>query len=142
MSSDGAAIRVRDLDKHYLVFDKPADRLKQSIVPRLQRLAGRPPSRYFREFTALSGVSFEVARGEAVGIVGRNGSGKSTLLQIVCGTLAPTRGSVEVRGRVGAILEHRMRPGALRGVPGLVASRWVRVVRPRIRCPGSGARSR
>lgn len=105
MSSDGAAIRVRGLDKHYLVYDTPADRLRQSIVPRVQRLLGRPPSRYFRPFAALSDVTFEVARGEAVGIVGRNGSGKSTLLQIVCGTLRPTRGTVEVTGRVGAILE-------------------------------------
>jgi lipopolysaccharide transport system ATP-binding protein len=105
MSSDGAAFRVRDLHKHYLVFDKPADRLKQGVVPRVQNILGRPPSRYFRDFAALGGVTFDVMRGEAVGILGRNGSGKSTLLQIVCGTLQPTRGTVEVRGRVGAILE-------------------------------------
>ncbi|MDC7784326.1 ABC transporter ATP-binding protein [Rhodoplanes sp. TEM] len=109
MSSDATrgdvAIRVRDISKHFLLFDRPQDRLKQSIVPRLQRLAGRPPRRYYREFAALGGVSFDVRRGETVGIVGRNGSGKSTLLQIVCGTLRPNAGSVEVNGRVAALLE-------------------------------------
>lgn len=99
------AIRVRDVSKHFLLFDRPQDRLKQSIVPRLQRLAGRPPTRYYRDFAALSGVSFEVRRGETVGIVGRNGSGKSTLLQVVCGTLRPNAGSVAVNGRIAALLE-------------------------------------
>jgi lipopolysaccharide transport system ATP-binding protein len=105
MSSDEAAIRVRNLSKHYLLFDRPEDRLKQSIVPRLQRLVGRPPKQYFRNFAALNDVSFEVKRGETVGIVGRNGSGKSTLLQLICGTLQPTHGTVEINGRVAALLE-------------------------------------
>ena len=105
MSSDKAAIRVRDVSKHYLIFARPEDRLKQSIVPRLQRLAGRPPTQYYRDFAALNDVSFEVKRGETVGIIGRNGSGKSTLLQIVCGTLLPTSGTVEVHGRIAALLE-------------------------------------
>jgi ABC-type polysaccharide/polyol phosphate transport system ATPase subunit len=105
MSSDEIAIRVRDVSKHYLLFNQPQDRLKQSIVPRLQRLAGRKPKRYYRDFAALSHVSFDVRRGETVGIIGRNGSGKSTLLQIVCGTLRPNAGTVEVNGRIAALLE-------------------------------------
>ncbi|RUY29492.1 MULTISPECIES: ABC transporter ATP-binding protein [unclassified Mesorhizobium] len=101
----GFAIRVRDVSKHYVMFERPEDRFKQMIVPRLERLIGRPPRRYFRDFSALSGISFEVGRGETVGIIGRNGSGKSTLLQIICGTLQPTSGSVEVNGRIAALLE-------------------------------------
>jgi len=105
MSSDKAAIRAHGLTKHYLLFDKPDDRMKQMVVPRLQRLIGQEPRQYFRAFAALSGVSFEVKRGETVGIIGRNGSGKSTLLQIICGTLQPTWGTVEVNGRIAALLE-------------------------------------
>ncbi|MCI5073599.1 ABC transporter ATP-binding protein [Oricola sp.] len=104
MSSD-IAIRVRDVSKHYLMFDRPEDRLKQMVVPRFERLIGRAPRRYYRDFAALNGVSLDIARGETVGIIGRNGSGKSTLLQIVCGTLQPSSGSVEVDGRVAALLE-------------------------------------
>ncbi len=74
-------------------------------MPRVQRLLGRPPKQYFREFWALKDVSFEVKKGETVGIIGRNGSGKSTLLQLICGTLAPTSGSVQITGRIAALLE-------------------------------------
>ena len=105
MSFDEVAIRVRDVDKHYLLFERPDQRLKQMVVPRLQRLAGLQPKHYYRDFAALTGVSFEVRRGETVGIIGRNGSGKSTLLQIICGTLQPNRGTVEVNGRIAALLE-------------------------------------
>jgi lipopolysaccharide transport system ATP-binding protein len=104
-SSHDFAIRVRDVTKHYVMFARPEDRLKQMIVPRLQRLAGRTPTRYFRDFAALKQATFDVRRGETVGIVGRNGSGKSTLLQVICGTLRPTSGSVEVNGRIAALLE-------------------------------------
>ncbi len=100
-----AAIRVRAVSKHYLLFERPDQRLKQMLVPRLQRLVGLPPKQYYRDFAALSGVSFEVRHGETVGIAGRNGSGKSTLLQIICGTLRPNEGSVEVNGRIAALLE-------------------------------------
>ncbi|MET3597481.1 lipopolysaccharide transport system ATP-binding protein [Mesorhizobium shonense] len=99
------AIRVRDVSKHYVMFERPEDRFKQMVVPRLERMIGRRPRRYFRDFAALSGVSFEIRRGETVGIIGRNGSGKSTLLQIICGTLQPSAGSVEVEGRIAALLE-------------------------------------
>ena len=105
MSSDDIAIRVRDVSKHYVLFERPEDRLKQMVIPRLERMAGRAPRRYYRDFAALTDVSFEVKRGETVGIIGRNGSGKSTLLQIICGTLQPTRGKVEVNGRIAALLE-------------------------------------
>lgn len=110
MSSDGSfsdevAIRVQGLSKCYQIYDSPRDRLKQFVVPRLQSLAGQSPRQYFQEFWALKDVSFEVKKGETVGIIGRNGSGKSTLLQMICGTLSPTSGSVETHGRIAALLE-------------------------------------
>lgn len=105
MSSEEVAIRAEGVSKHYLMFDKPEDRLKQMIVPKLARLAGRPPRQYFRDFTAVNNVSFEVKRGETVGIIGRNGSGKSTMLQMVVGTLTPSSGSILVHGRIAALLE-------------------------------------
>lgn len=104
MSSE-IAIKVENLGKCYQIYDQPRDRLKQFVLPRLQRLAGQPPKQYFREFWALKDVSFEVKKGEAVGIIGRNGGGKSTLLQIVTGTLAPTSGTVTSHGRIAALLE-------------------------------------
>jgi lipopolysaccharide transport system ATP-binding protein len=99
------AIKVEHLSKCYPIFDTPRDRLKQMILPRLQRLAGRPATKYYREFWALRDVSFQVNKGESIGIVGRNGSGKSTLLQLICGTLAATGGALQVNGRVAALLE-------------------------------------
>lgn len=99
------AIRVQNLSKCYQIYDNPGDRLKQFIVPRIKRLLGKPHTPYFREFWALQDVSFEVKRGETVGIIGRNGSGKSTLLQIICGTLTPTQGEVQTNGRIAALLE-------------------------------------
>lgn len=104
MSSD-IAIRVTNLSKCYQIYDNPRDRLKQFIFPRVKRALGRAEVSYYREFWALRGVSFEVKRGETVGIIGKNGSGKSTLLQMICGTLTPTDGSVETSGRVAALLE-------------------------------------
>lgn len=105
MSSDDVAIRVRNLGKCYQIYNTPRDRLKQFVNPRLQRLTRRSPKQYFREFWALKDVSFEVKKGETVGIIGRNGSGKSTLLQLICGTLTPTSGSIQTNGRVAALLE-------------------------------------
>lgn len=104
MSSE-IAIKVENLSKCYQIYDRPHDRLKQSIYPRLHRLLGRTPKQYYREFWALKDVSFEIKRGETIGIIGRNGSGKSTLLQLICGTLNPTVGSIQTKGRITALLE-------------------------------------
>lgn len=105
MSDNDIAIKVSNLSKCYHIYEQPHDRLKQSVFPGLQRLVNKLPKQYFREFWALKDVSFEVGKGETVGIIGRNGSGKSTLLQLICGTLEPTMGAVETQGRVAALLE-------------------------------------
>ncbi|MEJ2789126.1 ABC transporter ATP-binding protein [Pseudoxanthomonas sp. CCNWLW251] len=96
---------VSALSKIYPIYERPQDRLLQSIMPRLQRVVGADVKSYHRTFKALDQVSFEVRRGQALGIIGRNGSGKSTLLQMICGTLQPTSGSVQLHGRVAALLE-------------------------------------
>lgn len=93
----GNAITVRDVGKVYRVYDNPRDRLKELLSPTKKK--------YYREFHALDGVSFEVGHGETVGIIGRNGSGKSTLLKIVCGILKPTTGEAVTEGRISALLE-------------------------------------
>ncbi|WP_172116133.1 ABC transporter ATP-binding protein [Halomonas hibernica] len=103
--SSNAVITVSNVAKYYHIYQQPSDRLKQFIMPRLNRLAGRPPKGYGREFRALDGVSFDIQAGETVGIIGRNGSGKSTLLQMICGTLTPTHGDINTQGRIAALLE-------------------------------------
>jgi len=97
MPSDDIAISVRNLTKTYRLFGHPGDRIRQFLSFGFKR--------YHREFTALKDVSFDVKKGETVGIIGRNGSGKSTLLQLICGILKPTSGTVQVNGRVSALLE-------------------------------------
>jgi lipopolysaccharide transport system ATP-binding protein len=99
------AIKVTTVSKCYQIYDQARDRLKQSILFRMQRLVGRLPKNYYREFWALKDVSFEVKKGETIGIIGSNGSGKSTLLQIICGTVSPSSGIVQTNGRVAALLE-------------------------------------
>ena len=96
MSSD-IAIRVKNVGKCYEMYGKPSHRLWQTL--------SMGKKKFYKEFWALQNISFEVKRGECVGIIGRNGSGKSTLLQIITGTLNPTIGNVEVYGRVAALLE-------------------------------------
>lgn len=94
---EATAIKVADLGKCYRIYDTPKDRLKQALW--------RSKRQYYREFWALRHVSFEVRKGDTLGIIGRNGSGKSTLLQMICGTLSPTTGTVSTCGRVAALLE-------------------------------------
>lgn len=97
MYSDDIAIRVNNISKYFEIYDKPSHRLLQMLY--------RGRKQFFKPYWALRDISFEVKRGECVGIIGRNGAGKSTLLQIVTGTLAPSSGSVELNGRVAALLE-------------------------------------
>lgn len=96
MSSD-LVLRLENLGKCYHVYENPRDRLFQMLT--------RGRKKYFREFWALRDVSLTVGKGECLGVVGRNGAGKSTLMQLVCGTLNPTNGALDVRGRVAALLE-------------------------------------
>ena len=107
MSND-IAISVKNLSKCYEIYGSPSGRLKQFVVPKLRSLLGNKSAKtikYYREFWALKDITFEVKRGETVGIIGSNGSGKSTLLQMICGTLTPTTGTVQTHGRVAALLE-------------------------------------
>jgi len=96
MSSE-LALRVEQLGKCYPIYSHPRDRLLQAFWGQRRQL--------YRPFWALQDVSFALPRGRTLGVVGRNGSGKSTLLQLICGTLTPTSGSVQARGRIGALLE-------------------------------------
>ena len=98
------AIMVRGLSKGYQIYEAPHDRLKQFLAPRVPSVFGWR-RQYFREFWALKDITFQIEKGETVGIVGRNGSGKSTLLQLICGTLSPSAGNIEIFGRVAALLE-------------------------------------
>lgn len=91
------AISVRNLTKTYKLYSQPIDRLKEALHPLKKS--------YHKNFNALDGISFEINRGETVGIIGRNGSGKSTLLKLITGVLTPTSGRAIVHGRVSAILE-------------------------------------
>ncbi|MFA5162441.1 MAG: ABC transporter ATP-binding protein [Elusimicrobiales bacterium] len=104
MSSD-TAIRVSNISKCYHIYAQPQDRLKQAVYPKLQKLFGREPKNCFAEFWAARDISFEVKKGEVLGIIGRNGSGKSTILQMIAGTITPTAGEISVNGRVAALLE-------------------------------------
>jgi ABC-type polysaccharide/polyol phosphate transport system ATPase subunit len=95
--SNETAIHAENLGKVYHMYARPEDRLKQALW--------RWKKKYHREFWAIKNITFDVKRGESVGIIGRNGAGKSTLLQMVSGILAPSTGSVSVKGRVVPLLE-------------------------------------
>src|SRR5205814_20967 len=90
-------VEFQGVSKSYPIYDSPGDRLKELITP--------PRFKFHRDVWALRDVSFEIRRGETFCIVGENGSGKSTLLQMVARILPPTSGTVEVTGRVSALLE-------------------------------------
>ena len=91
------AIKVQNLSKVYKLYDKPIDRLKESLHPFKKK--------YHKDFYALNDVSFEIKKGETVGIIGKNGAGKSTLLKIITGVLTPSSGHVHVNGRIASLLE-------------------------------------
>ncbi len=91
------ALKLENISKCFQIYEKPHHRLLQGI--------SRGKKQYYKEYWALRDLSFTINRGETVGIIGRNGAGKSTLLQIICGILTPTSGSLEVHGRVAALLE-------------------------------------
>jgi len=91
------AIKVEQLSKMYKLYDKPMDRLKESL--------GLTKKVLYHEHYALNNINFEIKRGETVGIIGTNGSGKSTILKIITGVLNPTKGKLEVNGRISALLE-------------------------------------
>ena len=91
------AVEVLGLQKTYPLYRNRTDKVREAFS-----LRGRS---YHTSFEALRGVSFSVAPGECVGVIGRNGSGKSTLLKILAGIIPPTKGQVRVRGRISALLE-------------------------------------
>jgi lipopolysaccharide transport system ATP-binding protein len=97
MSCENLLVRAEGLGKCFRLYDKPHYRLLQGLY--------RGRKQFFREFWALRDVSFELHKGESLGIVGRNGAGKSTLLQLLSGVLDPSTGSMQVNGRVAALLE-------------------------------------
>jgi lipopolysaccharide transport system ATP-binding protein len=113
--NDDIAISVQGISKAYRIWSSPASRLLSpawngigSIFPESSSFATKLHNKatsHYRDFWALKDVSLEVKKGECVGIIGRNGSGKSTLLQIIAGTLQPTSGSLQINGRVAALLE-------------------------------------
>ncbi len=95
--SNSPVIRVENLSKIYKLYDAPIDRLKEAFNPFKKS--------YHHDFYALRDISFEVGKGEILGLIGRNGSGKSTILQIICGVLTPSAGTIEVNGKISALLE-------------------------------------
>jgi lipopolysaccharide transport system ATP-binding protein len=113
MSSE-FAIKATNIGKCFQIYDKPNDRLRQGLfglaasmcpVKTWRAILQQRSLACAKQYWALHEISFELKKGETIGIIGRNGSGKSTLLQILCGILSPTTGEVEVNGRIAALLE-------------------------------------
>ena len=96
MSKD-IAIRVNNVSKLYKLYDRNIDRLRDSL--------GLTRSKRYKEHYALHNISFDIEKGECVGIIGTNGAGKSTILKIITGVLSPTEGEVDIDGRISALLE-------------------------------------
>lgn len=94
---ENTVIKVDNVTKMYKLYDNPKDRLKEALFPTKKKR--------YKEHYALNGVSFDIKKGETVGIIGTNGSGKSTILKIITGVLNPTAGKVEIEGRISALLE-------------------------------------
>lgn len=90
-------IEIKDVTKTYKLYNKPSDRLRENF--------SITHKNYHRDHDALQGISLDVYKGECVGIIGTNGSGKSTLLKIVTGVVAPTSGTLEIKGKISALLE-------------------------------------
>lgn len=91
------AIEIENLTKIYKLYSKPVDRVKETFSLRKKN--------YYNEFYALNNVSFAIPKGSTIGIVGRNGSGKSTLLKMLNGVLQPSNGTININGKVSALLE-------------------------------------
>ncbi|ANR80891.1 sugar ABC transporter ATP-binding protein [Kosakonia sacchari] len=100
MSSD-ITLKIKNVSKTYNIYTKQSQKLAKFI----RDIFGIADSQKTRKFEALKNITFEARKGEAIGILGRNGAGKSTLLQLICGTLTPSDGSIEVNGRLSALLE-------------------------------------
>lgn len=96
---DDIVIKADKLSKVYRLYNKPIDRLKEAFV------SFGAKNKYHKDFSALEEISFEITKGETVGIIGKNGSGKSTLLKILTGVLTPSSGNLSVVGRISALLE-------------------------------------
>ena len=90
-------VDVNNLSKVYKLYEKPTDRMKEALNPR-----GKS---YHKDYYALNNVSFQITEGETIGIVGKNGSGKSTLLKMLTGVVTPSEGTLNVNGKVSALLE-------------------------------------
>ena len=97
VQSNNKALTVNNVTKIYKLYEKPIDRLKEAM--------SLTHKNYHRDFYALNGISFDVEKGQTVGIIGTNGSGKSTILKIITGVLTPTTGDVQVNGVISALLE-------------------------------------
>jgi lipopolysaccharide transport system ATP-binding protein len=104
-SHEDVAIQLSGVGKCYRMYRQPADRLKELVRSGFSRWSGLKMRALHASFWALRNVTLAINKGETVGIIGRNGSGKSTLLQMLCGILTPSAGTIDVKGRVAALLE-------------------------------------
>ena len=94
-----SVIKVKNVGMEFNLSQEKEDNLKEYVIKLLKRQL------LYQEFWALQDVSFEVEKGDRVGIVGVNGAGKSTLLKIISGVMKPTTGSLEITGRLVPLLE-------------------------------------